>query len=777
MRLSQLLVFGAFLGTGLLTGCADGTPQRDTPVGQAGQTGQPPKPQTPVTKTVDSGKPVEVLPSPARSQEAEELGQELAQIEGSTAADVATRYPVTFEPAPSYDLAQVAGLDKIQASSLRLSDAGLQQLGRRGFTLSDNHSFPTFVYGYSTLYLEDLPLYVSADSILYAIHTSYESILKSLEEQVLSGELETLLAGMQSKLATGKIEASDAAARADTDVFLSVARSLLKGSFSKPVAGGSEKEAGALFSLAQAAEGTADIALFGMVRKNEDFSQFTPRSHYTDSPELTRYFKAMMWLGRIDLRLLETQTDGTQLFRRRQLQIAVMLRELIGDDLKASFDRVDRTVAAFVGEPDYMVPSEVDELLRDLGISSGAELSGFSDQQLAQAIIDGNYGAQQISSHIMINGGDVKTLPLSRSFALLGQRYVIDSHVFSNVVYDRIGKRMMPSPLDAAFAALGNDQAAAVLAPELERYEATGYPAALARTRTLVGAHGEEFWNASLYNQWLGALRKLSPSAIAADRELQSLFPAARSEAWGRRLLNTQLASWAELRHDTILYAKQSYTGGASCDFPDAYVDPYPDFYRAIASYGARGAELTLSLDLGGASTNLAARIQQHFGLVTEVAKQLEGMAVQERTGAALTTEQLAFINEAVVLQLICGSATFESGWYKKLFFDPNEGTKASPTIADVHTQPTDEGGAMVGRVLHVGTGIPRLMVVVADNCSGPRAYAGLASSYREKITENFERLDDPTWERTYFSEPEVPWMQDLVHGSMGAIVDPEEGI
>jgi hypothetical protein len=774
MRLSQLLVFGAFLGTGLLAGCADGTPDHDTPAGQAGQTGHPP--QQPVT-TTDPGKPVEVLPSSARRQEAEELGAALAQVENLSAADVASRYATSFSPAPSYDIAHVAGLDKIQASSLKLSEAGLKQLGTRGFTLSDDHPFPTFVYGYSTLYLEDLPLYVSADSILYAIHTSYESILKSLEEQVLSGELETLLAGMQNKLATGKLEGADAAALADADVFLSVGRSLLKGSLSKPVAGGSETKVLELFGLAQAAKGTADVELFGSLRRNEDFSQFAPRSHYTDSERLGRYFKAMMWLGRIDLRLLETQEDGSQLLRRRQLQIAVMLRELIGNDLKASFDRIDRTVAAFVGEPDYMVPSQVDELLEDLGISSGAELSGFSDQQLAQALIDGDYGAQQISSHIMINGGAVNTLPLSRSFALLGPRYVIDSHVFSNVVYDRIGKRMMPNPLDAAFAALGNDQAVAVLAPELERYEATGYPAALARTRTLVTAHGEEFWNASLYNHWLGALQQLSPGAIAGDRDLQSLFPAARSEAWGRRLLKTQLASWAELRHDTVLYAKQSYTGGATCDFPDAYVDPYPRFYEAIAAYGARGAELVENLDLGGSSGALATRIQAHFGLVTEVAKQLEGMAIQERTGAALTAEQLSFINEAVVVQPICGSADFESGWYKKLFFNPVQGTEAAPTIADVHTQPTDEGGGMVGRVLHVGTGVPRLMVVVADNCSGPRAYAGLASSYREKITEDFERLDDPTWEKTYFNEPEVPWMQDLVHGSSGASFDPEEGI
>jgi hypothetical protein len=32
------------------------------------------------------------------------------------------------------------------------------------------------------------------------------------------------------------------------------------------------------------------------------------------------------------------------------------------------------------------------------------------------------------------------------------------------------------------------------------------------------------------------------------------------TEAWKYKELNTALASWTQLRHDTILYAKQSYT-------------------------------------------------------------------------------------------------------------------------------------------------------------------------------------------------------------------------
>jgi hypothetical protein len=48
--------------------------------------------------------------------------------------------------------------------------------------------------------------------------------------------------------------------------------------------------------------------------------------------------------------------------------------------------------------------------------------------------------------------------------------------------------------------------------------------------------------------------------------------------------------------------------------------------------------------------------------------------------------------------------------------------------------------------VLHVATGLPRLMVVTANTCSGPRAYVGLASSYFERITQDFERQTDEPW-------------------------------
>ena len=113
----------------------------------------------------------------------------------------------------------------------------------------------------------------------------------------------------------------------------------------------------------------------------------------------------------------------------------------------------------------------------------------------------------------------------------------------------------MPSGLDV-MAALGNDEAVALLAPELERYQ---YSANLLAARTLLQEQPRAAWDATAYNVWLDALSQLArPPAAGAVPEVM------RSRGWRRKQLQTQLASWAELRHDTILYVKQSYTSHAA---------------------------------------------------------------------------------------------------------------------------------------------------------------------------------------------------------------------
>jgi hypothetical protein len=66
---------------------------------------------------------------------------------------------------------------------------------------------------------------------------------------------------------------------------------------------------------------------------------------------------------------------------------------------------------------------------------------------------------------------------------------------------------------------------------------------------------------------------------------------------------------------------------------------------------------------------------------------------------------------------------------------------------------------------------MPRLMVVAVDTCTGPRAYAGLSSSYFEKTTERFERLNDEDWANSIraANPDDVSWLSDVVTRSEGA--------
>jgi hypothetical protein len=362
----------------------------------------------------------------------------------------------------------------------------------------------------------------------------------------------------------------------------------------------------------------------------------------------------------------------------------------------------------------------------------------------------------------MVNGIG-GTLPLNRAFLVFGQRFTVDSFVFSNVVYDRVQRgtvrRMMPSPLDAAFAALRNDQAGALLKSEIEQFH---YASDLASMRILVDSYPSDVWGENLYNLWLTALRALSPNGSTGDPGAAGLPLLTGTEAWGRRILNAQLSSWAELRHDTILYAKPSYTGGPVCEFADAYVDPYPEFYAALQRFADYAVSRVVPIATRASSPGLATGLSTYFQGLGTVAQTLGAMASNERTGTPFSAEEMAFINQAVTIQQVCGGG-IANGWYPRLVY--GDALTFDPTIADVHTEPFDETGAEVGRVLHVGTGHARLMVVTANTCTGPHAYAGLAASYFEQTTDHYDRLTDDRWksqiEQT--TPPDVPWMTDLV--------------
>jgi hypothetical protein len=696
------------------------------------------------------------------------ITEELQSVEDWNVETLSAAYPTGFEPALEVDPSSLLHYDLLQASPLALLPAEEDVLRSNGFVILKSPQSATFSYAYRSVYAADLPVFVSADSVLDAVHRSFDAILMDLEESLLAPTLTSYLAGVRAQIADS---AAPADVRAEADFFLAVPQSLLLAEEVAPAFDGSfnPAELAEFVTAATNAEGILEKVLFG-VQRELDFSQFKPRGHYTKSEALSRYFQAMMWLGRTDLRFIETQSSGERILRRKQVEIAFALRDLMGAEQRAEWALIDRIVTAFVGEHDYMVLPELDALQQTLGIDSAAQLGEISDDALAQAIIDGQYGEQRIASQVIrsqISG----ELPLSASFALFGQRYTVDSHVFSRVTYSR-APRILPDPLDAAFAAFGNHHALGLLRGELEEWP---YAPQLAGIRKLVDRLPEASWQSSLYTLWLGSLRKLSAGvepAGSAAAQIAAPEPAAGSglprvaltEPWARRLLNTQLASWAQLRHDTLLYVKQSYTDGSVCEFPDAYVDPYPEFWTGLLGYAERGSELLTGLETN--SPVLAGAVE-YFSRFSQIVGVLQRMAEHQLTGQPHTAADIAFINDAVRISAGGSGPPTIEGWYHQLLYRPYEFGDVDNVVADVHTDVGGDQPVLRGpSVLHVGTSYPRLMVSAIDTCEGPRVYVGPVYAFHQHLADGVMRLNDEEWQQLLQSASppnDVEWMIPLL--------------
>ncbi len=659
-------------------------------------------------------------------------------------------------------------------------------LDSKGLVISTSPHIASFHLGYTGLFKAHHSLYFTADSFLYAFHRSYDRILQDVERGALRAELGTLLTEQRRALAEHKGGSPEA--RAEVDLFLAIAESLLQGQPVPPVAGARHKDIEYWVTAIQTeARRGMDFGLLyeeglGVEEIQElqkpvsaaerldapwplksiakmDLSMLKPRGHYTSDMELFHYFQAMMWLGRAEFRLAEWRSSTrSYVINRTALEAVVLLDELLTVRAEQSWKRLDETTRAFVGPADSLSFPGLRRAASARGLTDVRGLLRLGDAELVAALVP--EAGQRILSRLALKAEAGKQ-PIE--FLVLGQRYVFDSEVLSSVSYGQLEqKRMMPSPLDVAWAGFRNPAALPLLEPELTRYQ---YREALEAVATRGEQAGAELWQGSLYHLWLGALRGLSPDATR-DEKLPALL---RSEAWQRRMLNAQLASWAELRHDTLLYAKQSTSAIAICGFPEAYVDPYPEFFRSFESLAVRGKELLGRLEFQRSEE--AQRTTAYFERLGRIAERLRTIAEHEREGKALTAEELDFMNHAVSVDgntAGCTRVWEAGGWYADLFYWREDVLEHEPVIADVHTQPTEAGGEQVGKVLHAATGYPRLMTVTLDLGQGPRTYRGFVSSYFEHTTRDFQRLTDEEWRQRLSREgqngsTEVPWLKDLL--------------
>lgn len=683
----------------------------------------------------------------------------------------------------------------------RLGTEELEVLRQHGFVVSERLSASSFAEMFHDLWYSDLPVFVSTDALLQAWHRTYDAMLEEIEETCLFNSVQTILDGMAAGLASAASDIGNGAlgpSLLDADYYLAVARSLLSGPDAPAVPSLLGQDARVAETLADIREEqlTEVVEFMGFCRM-VDFSQFKVRGHYTHSDRLGRYFQCLMWLGRTDVPVaggpFTRCPDDSRFATPRELGVAIVLWHLLDQSGQfATWADMERTIETFVGWSDSMTAGQLGGLLAGAGIRTLADVPDLATlERLQTDIASGALGVQNIRSDWFGQplGGAVR-YALPRTFALFGQKFVPDSWAFSQTVCDSIRwtengatrgvPRRVPGALDVAFAMLGNDQIVPELVAQMQgTFQDPNRPHALtfrdgwpyqhnlAAVRAVMDCQTPEAWDGNIYLNWLGCLRELSSPTTDAR------YPEAmRTRAWAMKTLNTQLASWTQLRHDTILYAKQSYTFGGQCLYPKAFVEPRVEFWARLERMAERTAERIGALEFQGTYAHLQDDGETAVVPLTEVQRRqvehLEGFAsIVARLGALaakeLRHEQFNREDETFLDGLMepghwagyMGPFVYE-GWYPQLFyralywhewdFHAMYGAGAVNTIvADVHTDvpvPNDPGS-----VLHEGVGRVNLLMIAVDLgaerfvCAGP-----VLSHYEFEVLGAPRRLSDLEW-------------------------------
>ncbi len=623
-----------------------------------------------------------------------------------------------------------------------LSEATKSLLVKNGFVVvpSDHREFFTL---YEMSRYEPVPLFVTTDSMLHNYHLFFNHLLKAIETDSLMPELRKLNQAMlleaQEQYAALKGTAWENAAKRNMGFFAVGAR-LMDASVVVPPE--VQNEVAKELDLIARHEGIAVSPLMNIGGAldplnglKEDYSQYVPRGHYDKSTELKNYFKAMMWYGRQTFRL--KSEDET----RSAVLIALALSE---SDNASSWDTIYEPTSFFVGKSDDICYRQLREHL-DRFYGPKTDLSTLiTDQNKWNAFRESIQGLEPPA---------VNSIPIFdetiqpdreqeiKGFRFMGQRFTIDAAIFQRLVYrevkenSRNERRMLPKGLDIA-AAMGSAEAYSIL-DELGEADYELYRENMAKLQKHLTDLSQETWTQNLYWSWLYTLQPLTQ--VKSDK-----YPAfMQNRAWARKELSTFLGSWAELKHDTVLYAKQVYAeaGGGNMDVDDrGYVEPNPLVFGRLAALAKTTREGLQARQL------ICERDAESLQRLEQLSLSLKEIAEKELTNEALTDDEYELIRSYGV--------QLEHFWLEAL---RDEGIEH-------HSQAYDQPAAIVtdvatdvgGQVLQEATGFIQEIYAAVPVDGKLRLAIGGVYSYYEFAWPLSDRLTDSRW-RELLNAGEVP--------------------
>ncbi len=590
-----------------------------------------------------------------------------------------------------------------------------------GFAVDSEYYDSEFFDIYESNRYMQFPSFVTVDSLMHTYHLYFSYLMKHTEKDYISSELKALGNDMinATKEQYDELKGTDweSAALRNLEIFF-IGSYLLDPSVTAPVDDSSFKQSSEEeLRRIMAAEGVETSTLTG---RYEDYSQYKVRGYYDGDEELEKYFRSMMWYGRTALSLYDED----------QVKSAVLMNFAIDAAGKEKWESIYRITSFFAGASDDAGYQEFMPVLTDIyGTSpSVKELPDKTGEfeSVKKALL--TLPLPKVNSIPVDEGDD----PVVLSFRFMGQRFTIDAAIMQRLVYSAVeenadgDRRYLPDALDTA-AGLGSEKALELLT-ENGATKFKNYSENLAEVKELFSKADATVWNASLYSGWLNTLRPL------LEKKGEGYPSFMQSEEWEKKDLETYAGSYTELKHDTILYAKQIMAemgGGDDEEIIDdrGYVQPEPVVYSRFIFLSEKTKE-------GLASYNMISQeASEDLDKLSEIARTLLTISEKELTNEDRTNEEYNFIREY--------GGYIEHFWHQ-VNNDNDDAPVYSyqapcPVVADIATDPN-------GAVLEIGTGYADVMYVVFPIDGELHLGRGSVFSFYQFVTPISDRLTDEEW-------------------------------
>ncbi|MBR2825606.1 MAG: sigma-70 family RNA polymerase sigma factor [Solobacterium sp.] len=623
-----------------------------------------------------------------------------------------------------------------------LSEDLRNMLAQNYFVVTDGTNYYEFFEVYESNMYGNIPSFITTDSILHTFHLYYAHLQKNVEKTHLSDQLRSMSEKLleESKNQLNQLSGTkwESAAQRNVDYF-AIGAALIGGDSSTLSSNASSE-----LSKIQAAEGISDSPVFTTSDRTyqQDYSQFKPRGYYTESDALKQYFRAMMWYGQMNF-----SSDDEELSRS-----ALLINKAIQSAAYDEWSNVYLTTSFFAGESDDNGYYEYYPLIQSI-YGTDVSIDAIKDDSNFQKYMDNVKQLPRPAINSMVVYEFENRDEVTTGYRVLGQRFTIDGSIMQRLVYRDLpanassDKRMMPDALDVP-AAMGSNRALELLQTHTNVNNWPDYTTNMESVRNEVANLGEETWNASVSSSWLETLRPL----LNEDR---SQFPKfMQNNAWLDKDLNTFLGNYTELKHDTVLYAKQVMAElgatGPLYEKPDdrGYVEPQPLIYHKLAKLSIETAKALQERNL------ISSEDYSSMENLSSICAQLATIAEKELRSELPTDEEFEFIRSYGGQLEHLWMSTIDDGKYSTL-------EHPAALVTDIATD------GEKGECLQLAIGKPQEIIVAVYFDDDIRFATGAVYSYYQFTQPISNRLTDEEWQdRVRANEvPNMPvWTSSFYH-------------